>query len=194
MHFDSLCRHLGTVDPEPLAEFVAGLGDDVWHEYKSRQQAFKVHLSTQTIPLVHDDDSRLSNPTVWPRFEQMEPVLSPVLDAIRQSYGSPASEQGFFLRVILTRLSPGGAIPRHRDGGRSLSRSHRHHVAISTNPLVEFFIGDVKHHFAAGEIWEINNRAPHEVRNRSESQRIHLIADYIIPGERIDDPEGTIYA
>lgn len=194
MHFDGLCRHLGAVDPKPLADAVQGFSEDVWSEYNRRQQQFKVHSSTNTIPLVYDNDSRLADPTVWPQFAPLEPVLRPALDLIRGSYTATSEKPGYFLRIILTRLDGGGAIPRHRDGGVSLSRCHRHHLAISTNPQVEFYVGGQKHYFAPGEIWEINNRAPHEVRNLSDQPRVHLIVDYLVPGERIDDPEGTIYA
>ena len=194
MHFDGLCRHLGSVDPKPLAHAVGALTEDAWAEDQARQQRFKIHVSTQTIPLLYDQDSPHEHPTPRPRFAEMALVLRPVLELIRNSY-QPASEKpGYFSRILLTRLDAHGAIPEHRDGGESLKRSHRHHLAVETNPMVEFYIGGQKHHFAAGEVWEINNRAPHEVRNLSDRPRIHLIADFVVPGERIDDPKGTIYA
>ncbi|HEY8593419.1 MAG TPA: aspartyl/asparaginyl beta-hydroxylase domain-containing protein [Sphingomicrobium sp.] len=194
MHFDGLCRRLGAVDPKPLADAIDALGEDAWGEYQKRQQQFKVHSATETIPLLFDEDSRHTDPTEWPRLAALEPALRPALDLIRGDYPPVSDKPGYFVRIILTRLVPGGAIPRHRDGGESLARSHRHHLAVTTNPLVEFYVGDRKHHFAAGEIWEINNRQPHEVRNLSEQGRVHLIADYVVPGERIDDPAGTVYA
>lgn len=194
MHFDGLCRRLGAVDPQPIGAAIEALGEDAWHEYQKRQQSFKVHSSTQTIPLLHNEDSRHTDPTEWPRLAALEPAIRPALDLIAGNYAPATDTPGYFIRVILTRLDPGGAIPRHRDRGISLSRSHRHHVAIVTDPQVQFFVGDQEHHFAPGEVWEINNRAPHEVRNGSERARIHLIADYVVPGERIDDPDGTIYA
>lgn len=194
MHFDGLCRLLGAVDPQPLADAVDALGEGAWGEYRTRQEKFKIHSSTQTIPLLFDEDSRHANPTKWPRLAWIEPALGAVLELIRNNYQPVGDQPGYFNRVILTRLDAGGVIPRHRDGGESLARSHRHHLAVSTNPLVEFFVGGQKHHFAAGEVWEINNRAPHEVHNLSGNPRVHLIVDFVVPGERIEDPEGTIYA
>jgi hypothetical protein len=50
-------------------------------------------------------------------------------------------------------------------------------------------------HFAPGEIWEINNRKYHAVRNLGEEARVHLILDYVVPGEEIQDPtEGLVVA
>ena len=35
-----------------------------------------------------------------------------------------------------------------------------------------------------GEIWEINNKRTHSVVNSGDSARIHLISDWVLPGER----------
>lgn len=196
MHFDGLCRRIGKVDPAPLAMAIDSLGEDAWDEWDYRQQTFGPHRNTQTIPLLYDNDMRHAGPTPWPRLAQLEPFLKPVMDKIREAH-APAgagNSDGYFIRIILTRLRPGTNINRHRDDGESLVRSHRYHVAINTNPLVDFFIGDQANHFAAGEIWEINNRAYHAVRNASSEPRVHLILDYVMPGERVEDPDGVVFA
>jgi hypothetical protein len=196
MHFDGLCRRIGSVDPGPLAKAIAELTDDDWDEWDHRQQTFGPHRHTQTIPLLYDNDMRHTDPTPWPRLAKLQAALDPVLDTIRKEH-APAGEgddNAYFIRIILTRLSPGTTINRHRDEGESLMRSHRYHVAIATNPLVDFFVGGTPNHFAAGEIWEINNRAYHAVRNVSNQGRVHLILDYVVPGERVDDPEGVVFA
>lgn len=196
MHFDGLFRHIGTIDPEPLVRAVEPFGEDAWHEYVERQKTFKPHRDTHTIPLLYDDDGRHTDPTVWPRFTQLEPVLEPVLDKIRSAnqLAGPPGNNGYFIRIILTRLSPGSNIPPHRDGGYSLLRSHRNHLAITTNRLVDFEIGGQIQYFAPGEIWEINNREEHTVRNISAEPRIHMILDYVVPGEEIHDPDGLVIA
>jgi quercetin dioxygenase-like cupin family protein len=195
MHFDGLCRQIGTVDPQPLARAVQGFGEDAWHEWDERQRTFRVHQDTQTIPLLYDNDMRHTGPTRWPRLAAIEPAMEPVMQAIRAYYGRTASsDEGYFIRIILTRLSPGTVIKPHRDQGESLMRAHRCHVPITTNPLVDFYLGEQKFHFEAGEIWEINNRARHAVGNRSDEGRVHLILDYVVPGERVDDPEGAVVA
>lgn len=119
-----------------------------------------------------------------------------MLEQIRNA-NPPAPEtggDGYFIRIILARLSPHGWISVHCDDGASLLRSHRNHVAIVTNAGVEFEVADDVRHLAAGEIWEINNRKLHGVRNTSDHARIHMILDYVVPGERIDDPDGVVIA
>jgi hypothetical protein len=196
MHFDGLCRHIATIDAEPLRRAIDALGEDAWSEWDHRQQTFGPHRNTQTIPLLYDDDMRHTEPTPWPRLAQLEPALEPVLQSIRKAHARATGidSKGYFIRIILTRLSPGTTINRHRDDGESLMRSHRYHVALKTNPLVDFFVGGQPNHFAAGEIWEINNRAYHAVRNASTEPRVHLILDYVVPGEKVEDPDGLVIA
>ena len=82
--------------------------------------------------------------------------------------------RGYFIRIILTTLLPGSVITPHRDYGPSMLRSHRYHLALVTNDQVEFAIGGQIQHMAPGEIWEINNRKLHAVRNLGDEGRIHL--------------------
>ena len=195
MHFDGLCRHIGTIDPQPLSRVVESFGEDAWKEWDERQRTFRVHQDTQTIPLLYDNDMRHTGPTRWPRLAAAEPAMEPTLQAIREHHAATETqENGYVIRIILTRLSPGTVIKPHRDQGESLMRAHRYHVPITTNPLVDFFIGDRPFHFGVGEIWEINNRARHAVRNASDRGRVHLILDYVVPGEVVEDPEGTVVA
>jgi hypothetical protein len=196
MYFDGQFRHIGTVDPQPLLRAIESLGDDAWNEFVRRQEKFAPHRQTQTIPLLYDNDMRHSDPTPWPRFAEFEPVMEPVLEAISKAHPPAAgAAEGYFVRIILTRLSPGAVITPHRDHGPSMLRSHRYHLAITTNERVEFGIEKEMRHFAPGEIWEINNRKYHAVRNLGEESRVHLILDYVVPGEEIEDPdEGLVIA
>ena len=191
MYFDGAFRHIGTVDPEPLAQAVDSFGEEAWLEFTRRQEKFQPHRTTQTIPLLFDEDMRHSDPTTWPRLEQISSAIEPVIDLIRADKGP----EGYFVRVILTRLRAGSFITPHRDHGPSIMRSHRYHVALRTNPLVDFGIDERVQHFAPGEVWEINNRKYHAVRNLGQEGRIHLILDYVVPGEEINDPdEGLLVA
>ena len=196
MYFDSPFRFIGTIDPAPMVQVIESMGETAWHEFVVRQELFEPHRHTHTIPLLFDLDGRHKNPTPWPRLRQIKPALEPALAVIRQNSISTdgVGRDGYFVRIILTRLKPGSNINPHRDGGYSLLRSHRYHLALTTNNLVEFEIAGETQHFAAGEIWEINNREEHAVRNLSGESRIHVILDYVVPGERVPDPDGMVVA
>jgi hypothetical protein len=196
MYFNGAYRFIGKVDPEPLARAVRSLGEDAWFEYVERQKTYQPHRRTQTIPLLFDQDGRHTGPTEWPRWGQLMPIFEPVLEKIREANPGPseAGGDGYFIRIILARLSPHGWISSHCDEGATLSKSHRNHLAIITNQGVEFEVAEEVRHLPAGEIWEINNREEHAVRNTSDDARIHMILDYVLPGERIEDPEGLCIA
>jgi len=195
MYFDGAYRLIGKIDPEPLARAITSMGDAPWFEYVGRQAKFHPHRSTQTIPLLYDEDGRHADPTEWPRWREFQPLVEPVLEEIREGLlpTSGSLEDAYFVRVILAQLSPHGWIACHHDDGATFARSHRVHVAIITNPRVEFEVAEEVRHLAAGEIWEINNREEHAVRNTSDFARVHLIVDYVVPGERIEDPEGLLF-
>jgi hypothetical protein len=194
MYFEGAYRFIGKVDPEPLVRAVESFGDDAWFEYVERQQAFHPHRRTQTIPLLYDQDGRHTEPTEWPRWVELKPVFKPVLDKIRDANPPATDADGYFIRIILARLLPHGWISGHCDEGNTLAKSHRNHLAIITNSGVEFEVADDVRHLPAGEIWEINNREWHAVRNTSDYARVHMIVDYVVPGEKIEDPEGLCIA
>lgn len=199
MYFAGTYRHIGTIDVETLRQAVLALGEDDWNASPSRQQIYKAHARTRTIPLVYDEDMRHAEPTRRPLMDRFEPALLPAMERIR-AYFAPAHaaagtpvEQGYFIRIVLVRLAANAEVASHTDNGPSLQRAHRVHLPIVTNEGVLFAVqGDVRH-LPAGELWEINNRRPHAVRNRGED-RIHAILDYVVPGERIDDPDGPVVA
>lgn len=112
MYFDGSFRFIGKVDPEPLARAIETLGPGIWSEYVRRQEMFQPHRNTETIPLLYDEDSRHTDPTVWPRYLQLETAMQPVLDTIREA-NQPAvnAGDGYFIRIILTRLKPHCWIP-----------------------------------------------------------------------------------
>ena len=196
MYFAGAYRFIGTIDPEPLVRAVRSLGDEAWFEHVERQQKYQPHRRTQTIPLLYDDDGRHTNPTQWSRWTELKPVIDPVMEKIREAnaLASGNSDEGYFIRALLARLLPHGWISGHRDEGNTLAKSHRNHIPIITNSGVEFEVAEEVRHLAAGEIWEINNREEHAVRNTSDFERVHLIIDYVVPGEKIEDPDGTIIA
>lgn len=104
------------------------------------------------------------------------PILS-VCPAVREVLASlPAAK----LRVRFMRLAPGGVIGLHRDRqyGWDLPVL-RLHIPISTNPGVEFRLGDTRLDMRPGEQWYLDTTRDHEVHNRGATDRVHLVIDLV---------------
>lgn len=199
MYFAANYRHIGSIDATGIRRAVEALSDDVWNEAGGRQKTYAVHAQTRFIPLIYDDDLRHDDPTRRPMMDRFESVLAPAVDCIRAYFapthaavGTPA-DRGYFSRIVLVNLAAGGEIASHVDCMPSLKRAHRVHLPIVTNDRVLFAVqGDIRH-LPQGELWEINNRRSHAVRNQG-ADRIHAILDYVVPGETVDDPDGVVVA
>lgn len=200
MDFGAEYRKLAEIDISAMAEWVKALPEAVWSEDAGRQQVYKAHARTQTIPLIFDPDMRHSHVTIHERYYQLEAMLKPAMNAIEAWFvaNPPPSvtpdARPYFARIILVRLPAGAAIGSHRDHGASLSRAHRIHLPVVTHPCNVFGIAGVIKHLAAGELWEINNRLPHAVKNEGDIDRVHLIFDFVLPGEHVADFEGPLVA
>ncbi len=202
MNFAHDAQKLGTFDISELRATVAAFGEEAWRADDSRQMAFSAHASTQTLKLIADTDFRHTDPSVHPPFRALEPLLRPLMDHVRGAYLQTLRQrrvaethgQGYFIRALLTRLPAGGEIRPHIDEGESLKRCHRIHVPVISNPDALFMVGHLKFHMPEGEMWEINNRRTHAVRNSGNEARVHLILDYVQPGETVFDLEGPLTA
>jgi hypothetical protein len=58
------------------------------------------------------------------------------------------------------------------------------HFPIVTNDKVLFTVGSQTVNMQEGMLYEINNRRKHSVANRGDADRIHLIIDFVLPGEQ----------
>ena len=78
----------------------------------------------------------------------------------------------------LLKLGAGARIIEHRDYNLSLDDGEvRLHVAITTGPLVDFYLNGERIVMNPGECWYINANLPHKVDNRGSSDRVHLVMD-----------------
>ncbi len=205
MYFNGQFKQLGTCDVTELKTLVNTLTTNQWQEHNERQKIYKVHSDTQTIPLIFDADFRHRFPTTHPQLELFQQQLLPMMKIIADYFKKQIInirglrpnpvDNGYFVRIILVKLSGNGVINEHADNGSSLSRAHRIHLPIITNDKVEFTVGDATKSLKEGEIWEINNRHTHSVKNSSEQSRVHIILDFVIPGEIVEDPKsGTLFS
>ena len=196
MFFDGEYRLVTRVEVAALREAIEALDEAEWYGDTSRQEAFPPHRQTQTLALIYDPDMRHHHPTVRPAFARFRHLGEPNMQEVAAQYPAVAdgADAAYFVRAILVRLTAGESIKTHRDHGDSLSRAHRIHIPVITNPDAEFAVAGHIKHLAAGEAWEINNRKLHAVRNNGIDHRVHLILDYVLPGEMVEDPDGQLVA
>jgi hypothetical protein len=108
------------------------------------------------------------NRVLWDEWKDM---LSPIMEFAAKSLGYTECR---FPRVMLARMPAGGQISRHSDGAASYY-VHKIHVPLITNSKTIFHIGNKSKHLPPGEIYEVNNKRLHSVKNDGEQDRIHLI-------------------
>ena len=199
MNFAGNFIKLGDHDVSRFAEKIKDIRDEVWNVDSSRQIKFAVHEHTRTLKFLMDDDFRHTRPTVQPLFREYIDVVEPVLKQIHDLFSSfdyakklvaEGHRPGYFVRIILVKLLAHGCIPSHFDEYESLKRSHRVHLPVISNDKVVFTVGNIAKVLKAGEIWEVNNRENHFVNNDGDEDRIHLILDYVQPGEKVIDYDG----
>ena len=83
--------------------------------------------------------------------------------------------------VRFLRLGVGARILEHRDYGLGLDESGeaRLHIAVATEPGVEFLLGEKPVVMEAGECWYLDVNRHHEVYNGGRRPRIHLVVDAV---------------
>jgi quercetin dioxygenase-like cupin family protein len=80
--------------------------------------------------------------------------------------------------VRILTLPPGGHIKEHFDYHTSFQYGMlRLHIAIVTDPAVEFVIGGERVDFRPGELWYGDFSKVHSVENKSSITRVHLVID-----------------
>jgi|SRR5687767_14350939 len=83
-------------------------------------------------------------------------------------------------RVRYMRLRAGGHIHRHSDPIQTIdAHLMRIHIPVVTNRDVAFRVDDRRVEMREGEAWFVDIRFPHEVANRGDTDRIHLVIDLL---------------
>jgi quercetin dioxygenase-like cupin family protein len=192
MNFPGNFFHIGNLDIAELKNLVLSFTEEQWDSFSLRQKRYEVHQHTQTIGLVYDLDFRHSHPTRMPTLRMFEAAIRPALCMTGDHFEETDTGQrlieenglGYFIRASLVRLSAGCRIAEHQDKNFSLTHSHRVHLPIITNDEVRFTVGKETINMREGQIFEINNRRMHSVHNDGTEDRVHLILDFVLPGEQ----------
>lgn len=80
-------------------------------------------------------------------------------------------------------LAAGREVPAHIDTHYYWRTHYRIHIPVITNPGVIFTCGDETVHMDAGECWLFDSFRWHDVQNKGDAQRIHLVIDTVGGGK-----------
>lgn len=171
-------KFIGNCDVSLLKNKINQLSEQNWLEHQLRQNAFEAHKHTNTLEVLWDVNS-LSNNTIGKVHDNffkldIESFLKQIEPLYQSTYGD-----GYFIRILITKLKPNTKITPHIDSGNSLVNCKRTHIPIFTSQECIFIVGEESKHMKEGEIWEINNgNKTHSVENNSNQDRVHIILDY----------------
>ena len=85
------------------------------------------------------------------------------------------------LAVRLLKLNAGAIIREHRDAELCFEKGEiRIHIPVATNNEVEFFLDKERLFLKEGECWYMNFNLPHNINNKSNQNRIHLVIDAVV--------------
>jgi hypothetical protein len=191
MDFDGSFARIDAFPTEALRAQIEALSPEDWLRDPWRQHVYRPHRESNTILLMFDKDYRHDMPTKLTPHERFGEAMTAIYARLAKHYGT-----GYPLRALFARLPPGAKVHPHADAGFSLTNSHRVHLPVVTNPEAYFTVGGERRVLPFGELWEINNQRVHEVHNAGDRDRVHLLVDWVIPGELRffrPDPSFTVH-
>lgn len=155
-------------DVQKMAQELRGIASsfETIHSRSTQDDMLKgIHLITSVAGSGQTADSHSYQAT--PELEK-SPYLQSVLDTFKCDK--------FNFRVH--NLTSGGKITLHRDHGRSIKdRVIRIHIPVTTNEEIYFYVNGERVQMQNGECWLADISKPHEVENRSPTDRMQLMID-----------------
>lgn len=153
-------------DAEALAAEVRALPKSAWTPHPTG------YLGNEAVRLV------------TPSGEDSDAIAGPMAatdslnscDYVRQIM---AEIGGVWGRSRFMGLAAGREVPPHIDINYYWRTHLRIHIPVITNPGVLFTCGDETVHMAPGECWVFDSFLRHDVQNKGDAQRIHLVLDTV---------------
>ena len=165
---------LGNYNIEYWMNKLNTLTDEDWNAYTFRQDEYKVHSQTKTIPILYDEDYS----AFIGKRSKFYDMFKTDVDELTKLYNSILG-LGEIIRIEIVSMPAFSKVDLHIDYGGSLETHSRTHIPLQTSEGCVFTVGGDSKHLKVGEIWEINNGGKeHGVINDSDIKRIHMIVDY----------------
>lgn len=152
------------VDLSQLLSVLPNIDSDIWNEWTKRQDKFGVHKHTKSIPIKWLEECVC-------KHSEIALAVEPYLSKVESIFNSKC------VNALLIYLPAGASIGPHVDTGDMLTRVHRCHYPIISNPEVEFVSKGESYYMEPGSLYRLQNTATHAVYNKSNKPRIHLLVD-----------------
>nr|WP_298718886.1 aspartyl/asparaginyl beta-hydroxylase domain-containing protein [uncultured Steroidobacter sp.] len=156
------------LDAQRLAAEVAALPATLWGSTGGR---VGVHRNAEALFLRGYAPAQGALP-----IEDREPLalLPYAREIIEQLIPAPPQ------RCLLARMPGGVSIDPHIDRAPYFAKTLRLHFPVESHELVFMIAGELTYRMQPGEIWVLNNSAPHAVWNADpDRSRTHMICDFL---------------
>ena len=179
-------RHLGPADIGTITDLLTAMPESAWLEGENLRRSLTLYRETHSIflksvsaqlfgQILAERPLREADVEIQGQWGELVAETEALIQQIIQYLGV----EGIVTRIQFARMKPGTKIQPHIDQSLMLVASHRVHIPLTSNAGVTFTIDDQNCHFEPGEVFELNNRVVHSVVNDGETDRIHLIVDYL---------------
>ncbi len=174
-------RDLGPVDVGSLVDSLDEIPDDTW----DRPVDFRANYNKKGGALRHAShvifrfSDRRATPIRYLELEIWDRWKARLLPVMREAAAPLGYRRHLFPRVMLAKLPAGAFIPPHVDGDTRGHVPHKIHVPLRTNSRAFFFLEGQRFHFEVGRAYEVNNGRMHSVVNGGDTDRVHLIFEYL---------------
>lgn len=153
-------------DADALAAEVRALPPSAWSPHPT---GFVGNEAVRLVTPLGEDNDDIEGPMAARQSLQQCDYVQQIMSELGGVWG----------RSRFMGLAPGREVPPHIDIHYYWRTHLRIHIPVITNPGVLFTCGDETVHMAAGECWIFNSFLRHDVQNKGDAQRIHLVLDTV---------------
>lgn len=174
-------RHLTTFDVSALQTMILEEPPRTW-EFFNPPQADNIstqNRNTANLPLIHtfndwDVNTPLKRFVIKPLYDKYMPLIEPFMELLNKQFPNCIVS-----RMAFSKLFPKKYISPHVDFMDMIKYPHRVHLPITTNNCCLFIIGDDISVLKEGALTHICQHVLHSVVNDGDTERIHLIIDFM---------------
>ena len=168
--------HHGSYDVLYIKNMINNLNEE-WAKDTSRQDIHQTHRDTQCISIIKMPYEWIKGSPIktYTNTDFLDVDAKQNVDYIINDLENKIN--GKMVRFEIINMDPFSRIRSHKDRSDIGYLARRIHIPIITNDRGIFNVDGLPMHMKVGEAYEINNIKWHSVFNKSEYDRVHIIAD-----------------